>query len=519
LLRRRLGSARAAAEPGAVTELARLCARLPLALAIVSARACARPGFPLAGLAAELRDEPGRLDALDAGDPASSVRAVISWSYQSLTEQAAGMFRLLGLHPGPDVTAPAAASATGVALPAARRCLRELTHASLLSEHLPGRFGFHDLLRAYAADQAAATEDQQARHDATGRILDHYRSTASDAALLINPARNPVTIPPPRPGVTPEHLADQQQALAWLHAEHQVLFAATTLAASSGFDAHAWQIPWALAEFLDRRGRWRDMATAQGTALAAATRLSDTAGQAESLRLLGSACTQLGDRSQARVHYAAGLMLFRQLGDRLGEARSHQLLGMLAESQGHYADALSHSEQALHLYQAAGNRAAEAAALNNVGYVRVMLGDYQQARVICQEALSLCAELSLRYSEGHAWDSLGYTEQHLGHHAEAAACYQRALSILRELGNRYAEATILTHLGDARHASGDLEQAREAWQQALEILGELDHPDADKVRGKLRSGPRHSHRSSGRDGSIPIRKVANTGASRPRSRP
>ena len=105
LLTARIGAGRAAAEPDAVAEIAALCARLPLALAIAAARAAARPGFPLAALAAELRDAAGRLDALDTGDPAASVRAVFSWSYQQLTDEAARMFRLLGLHPGPDITA------------------------------------------------------------------------------------------------------------------------------------------------------------------------------------------------------------------------------------------------------------------------------------------------------------------------------------------------------------------------------------------------------------------------------
>jgi hypothetical protein len=484
LLDRRIGSERAAAEPDAIDELIRLCARLPLALAIVAARACARPGLPLAGLAAELRDESGRLDALDAGDLTSSIRSVFAWSYQSLTGQAARMFRLLGLHPGPDVTAHAAASAAGVSLPVARRCLRELTEASLLNEHLPGRLGFHDLLRAYATDQALATEDQQARHEAAGRILDHYLHTASDAAFLITPQRDPITIPPTRAGVTPEHLASHQQARCWMEAEHQVLLAAVTMADSTGFDTHAWQIPWAIAEFLDLRCHWRDMATAQATALAAARRLSSADGQAASLRLLAHACGRLGDYEQSLACYTSSLELYQQLDDRAGQARVHQSLGMLAESQGRVADLLSHSEHALRLYQATGNRAGEATVLNNVGYARALLGDYQQARVICQKARSLHAELGLRYAEAHAWDSLGYIEQHLGNLAEATACYQRAVSIFREFGYRYLEATILTHLGDA---CGEEQLARRTWQQALDILDELDHPDADQVRRRLSS--------------------------------
>ena len=118
LLTARIGAGRAAAEPVAVGQIAGLCADLPLALAVAAARAAARPRFPLAALAGELRDAAGRLDALDSGDPAASVAAVFSWSYQQLSPQAARLFRLLGLHPGPDISVPAAASLAAVDEPA-----------------------------------------------------------------------------------------------------------------------------------------------------------------------------------------------------------------------------------------------------------------------------------------------------------------------------------------------------------------------------------------------------------------
>ena len=167
MLAARLGAARAAAEPGAVDRDRRLCACLPLALAVAAARAAARPGFPLAALAAELADSAGRLDALDAGDPGSSVRAVFSWSYRQLSGEAARMFRLLGLHPGPDISVPAAASLAAIAEADARRLLRELARAHLIAEHVPGRYAFHDLLRAYAAEQARHADSDTDRREAT----------------------------------------------------------------------------------------------------------------------------------------------------------------------------------------------------------------------------------------------------------------------------------------------------------------------------------------------------------------
>jgi len=490
MLAARLPAGRAAAEPAAVHALTGLCARLPLALAIAAARAAVRPGLSLDELAAELRDAASRLDVLDGQDAATSMRAVLSWSYDQLSPAAARLFRLLGLHPGPDISAPAAASLGGISVTAARLALAELTAVSLLAEPVWGRYAFHDLLRTYAAEQARVAEDEQARDAATGRLLDHYLHTACAAANLINLARDPVAIPALRPGVTPEHLADHQQALAWFAAEHQVLLAAIPLATSTGLYAHAWQIPWTMAGHLHFRGQWHEMAAIQRMALAAAERIGDMAGQAASLDLLTDACWRLGDYDQVLTHCAASRSLYQQLGNPLGEAKVYKHLAATADRQGRYADALSYAEQALRLYQAAGHRAGEARMLNNVGWFHALLGDYQLARVHCTKSVALTAELSGQSSdEAHAWDSLGYIEHHLGNLAEAARCYQRALSIFREFGDRYYEAMILMHLGDTRRAAGELLPGREAWRQALDILDELDHPDAGQVRAKLAGQP------------------------------
>ena len=318
-------------------------------------------------------------------------------------------------------------------------------------------------------------------------MLDHYLHTAANAARLLDPSMEPVDLAPPAPGTAPGQPADRRQALAWFEDEHQVLLAAITLATESGFDSHAWQIPWAISPFLQTRGHWQEWADTQRTALAAATRLGDTAAQAVCSLLLGTVCTEIGDHDQARRHSASSLSLYQRLGNRLGEAKVHQNLGVLADAQGRYADALGHAERALRLFRAIGDQASEAVALNNLGWCRCLLGDYQQARAFCQQALTLCAEIGQRRAEGHAWDSLGYAEHHLGNLAEAAACYQRALNLHRESGDRFHEADTLTHLGDTCHAAGQLPQALQAWQQALAILDDLRHPDAKQVRAKLTS--------------------------------
>jgi DNA-binding SARP family transcriptional activator/tetratricopeptide (TPR) repeat protein len=507
MLTRRLGPARVTAEPAAATALITLCARLPLALAITAARAAAHPTLPLSALATELHHATSRLDALAtthhppaaastttqppaASDDTADARAVLSWSYQQLTPATARMFRLLALHPGPDITTPAAASLAGLDPPQARRLLRELTRGCLLTEHTPGRYTQHDLLRAYATEQTHTTDTHTHTHQATARILDHYLHTAHKAALLLEPTRNPITLGPAQPGVTAEHLAGSEQALAWFEAEHRVLISAVSLAFDAGFDTCAWELPWALTTFLDWRGHWDEWAAVESTAMTAAARAGDRARQAAACRLLASACARLGDSDQARAYLAECLDLYRQLDDNAGQARAHHSLCWMAVHMGRHADALGHAEQALALYQAAGEQAGRAGALNAVGWCHAMLGDYRQALTFCRKALALNRELGDRYGEAHCSDSLGYAEHKLGHLANAVSRFRRALSIFRELGDRPNEADTLNRLGDTRAAAGDQQEAQDAWRQALAILDDLHHPDADQVRAKLAAGGR-----------------------------
>jgi tetratricopeptide (TPR) repeat protein/transcriptional regulator with XRE-family HTH domain len=488
LLTARVGDARAAAEPAALAEIAGLCACLPLALAVAAARAAVRPGFPLAALAADLRDAARRLDALDSGDSSASVRAVFSWSYRQLSPEAARMFRLLGLHPGPDISVPAAASLTGTTEPEAHRMLGELTHGCLIAEHVPGRYALHDLLRAYAAAQARACDSNPERAAAIGRVLDHYLHTAAHGAFTLNPGGlDPVSLGLPCPGTAPERPDGNRSVLAWFDAERLVLVAAVGLAAESGFDSHAWQLLWAMTSCLEPQGHYQELVAAGRTALAAAALLGDIHGQAVAGRILAVALTHLGDYDQARSLHEQSLGLYRRHGDALGEAKVHKNLSYLANRQGRHADALRHAEEALRLFRAIGSTAGESDMLNDVGWCHDLLGHYEQAREFCRQALSLCAQTGHRKNEAASWDSLGYAEHHLGNFGEAAACYERALGILREFNRPLNEAEILTHLADTRRAVGDLPRAREAWQQALVILEDLEHPDSDEVRAKLAS--------------------------------
>jgi DNA-binding SARP family transcriptional activator/Tfp pilus assembly protein PilF len=489
LIARRLGAARAAAEPEAVADLARLCAGLPLGLAIVAARAAARPRFRLAALSAELGGGDTRLDALETADTTSSVREVFSWSYRQLSQPAARMFRLLGLNPGPDIGVPAAASLGGVGVPQARRAVAELTGAHLLTEHLPGRFTGHDLLRAYAAELAAVGEDEAGRDLARRRLGDHYLHTAAAAARRLCPARPAVSLPPPPPGTVPEKFTSYAEALGWFSAEHQVLLAVADAAAAAGHDARAWQLPAVLTDYLNREGHWHDLAAIGRTALAAAERTGDRLGQAHAHASIGVANLRVGCYRTAHTHLLRASAMFAETGATAWQARNHLTVGVLFDRQGRHDNARLQAEQALRLYTGLGYRAGEAHALENLGWHLAMLGSGTAAVAYCRRALDLHREVGNLVGEAHAWDHLGYAMHLVGDDDEAIACYRRALELLREVRDRAEQGGVLARLGDIYSAVGNNAMAKAVWRRALAILEELHDLGADEVRSRLGAAP------------------------------
>ena len=487
LLARRLGEARVASEQSAVSEIIERCARLPLALAIAAARAAARPGFPLAAIAAGLRGATATLDPFGGTDLTTDVRAVFSWSCRLLSGDAARLFALLGLHPGPDISVPAAASLAAVPPGRAEALLAELAGAHLLSEHGPGRYTAHDLLRTYAAEQVHSLVPGADRAAARHRILDHYLHTAYIAARLLKPERDPIDLAEPPPGTVAEDLTTPDSALAWFAAEHRVLLACISASAAAGLDRHVWQLAWTVKTYLFRGGYWHEQVVTERAAVDAARRDGDLRGLGPAQFSLGEACERLNRLEEAESHYRDALETYAAAGDLSGEADICLGMAELAVHQHRFADALEHSRRALDTFRLAGDAIGQAFALCSVGWSHALLGEYHQALTFCQDALVRMPELGLREGEAGAWNSLGYAHHGLADHQQAAICYQRALGLYRELGDRYFEAGALTSLGDVHLSAGDSGAARRAWAQALRILEEIDHADASRVRAKLTS--------------------------------
>jgi DNA-binding SARP family transcriptional activator/tetratricopeptide (TPR) repeat protein len=480
----RLDAERLAREPIAVDEIIASSGGLPLALAIVAARAAIRPGFPLAAIADELRLNSGSLDSFADVDPASDTRSVFSWSLRAVTPAAGQLFLLLGVHPGPDFAPPVAAALTGMPVRNARQVLNELSYAHLVAEYVPGRFSQHDLLRTYAAE-LAADEDAELVRSATLRMLDHYLHSAQAAMRAMSPHRARAALPPPLAGANVLEFADGQQAEAWLSSERTVLITLIEAAARRGFDTWSWQLANVMDRYLDRQGRWQDQLVIQAVALAAARRAGARDGVASALRALGFTHGRLGDYVQGQENLGRALSMFTELDDPHGVAETHRLLAFLANRQERHEVALAHYEPALEIYRRIGDEASQAGVYNEIGWTHILRGDYQLALTRCQEAMILHTKLGDDNGAAADWDSIGYAHHHLGQYHEAIGCYDTALRLYRQIGDRALEADTLLHIGDALRALGDAARARANVERAANILEQLGHPDAAKIRAQL----------------------------------
>jgi tetratricopeptide (TPR) repeat protein len=495
LLGHHLGPERVSAEPHAITELIGHCAGLPLALAIVAARAATHPGFALRVLANELTDEHTRLDALDTGEATTSVRAVFSWSYQHLSPPAARMFRLLGLHPGPDIALSAAAPLTGIPLDQAREALSELTRAHLLTQHIPGRYIFHDLLRAYATHLGTTYDAPGDQHAALTPLFDHYLHTAAAVMNTLQPGdqHHRTLIPPSAIPTGP--LADPATAQHWLDTERANLAAIIAYTAAHGWHTHTTQLAnTVLLRYLETGVRYLDALALYTHVQHAAHHTNDQATQARVLIHLGLIHWVQGRYQQATDHYQQALTISRDIGYRAGEALGLTGLGIVHGLRGRYQQATDHNQQALTICRETSFRIGEALALTQLGLVDWRRGRYQQAIDHYQQALTVSRGIGYRVGEALALNDLGIVHGLQGHYQQATDHNQQALTISRDIGYRVGEALALNGLGIVHRLQGHYQQATDHHQQALAICRDIGHRTDE---AQILNGLGEAHRLNG----------------------
>ncbi|HEX6346743.1 AfsR/SARP family transcriptional regulator [Umezawaea sp.] len=470
----RLGEARSAREPDAVDRIVGMCGRLPLALAIVAARAATYPDVPLSAIARELRDAQGGLDAF-AYDDTSDLRAVFSWSYRTLSPRAARLFRLLAHTRGPDISLAASASVLGEDPRTTRAALAELNRTRLVTEHLPGRFQFHDLVRAYGLELGEELDTEEDRAAARRRTADHYLHSAHAVRLLLKPHQAAVPIGEPAPGVTPETAPNADRAMAWFFAEHDVLHDFVEHAPADGFGDHAWQVALDMQEFFQRRGMHLSWAATMTAALAAARGTGDRVGEARTLRSLAGAHYFTGDVDRSLEVLRATEELLAELGWVGEQAYVQRNIGDVLARRGRgdggdHPTAFAHYRRAHALYQDMDHPQGVAIALEGMGVCALRLDRSDEALELLDRAMSTFRLAGDLHGEANCWSELGAAHASLGGHGEAITCFRRAVELHRAQASLVGEVEGLVLMGDALAGSGAGTEARAVWSEAADLI-------------------------------------------------
>jgi DNA-binding SARP family transcriptional activator len=472
---------RAEADPTATRALAGCCARLPLALRIAAEFAARHPAKAIADVASELANENRRLDLLDAGgDPRAAVRAVFSRSYDHLDAGPARLFRLLGLHPGTEFDAYAAAALTWCPLEEVRHQLDVLIRAHLIQPVGSSRYSMHDLLKTYAAELAARSDE---RGDATSRLLNWYVRTAEASRLVMSPraSHNRESDDADEIGYGFRDFADFDQALCWLDAEHANLLRAVYLAARHGAYEVAWKLPVALWHLFDLRGNYQDWLKVYTVGLTSARHLGDRNAQAMVLSYMAASYLNLAQPAEAVKCLQECLELVRAIGDEEKIPTILVNLGIALTQVGRVDAALESLQAAARLFRKLGNRRGEAfatcnmaAALGKQGEFAAALGNYQQCMAYFREVDDLgsiaetlvdLSELSLKHAR---------LDDAICHATEAA-------QICLRIGSKRNRARALAVLGSAERARGNLDQTQSYWHDAITIFTELGDPRAREL--------------------------------------
>jgi tetratricopeptide (TPR) repeat protein len=466
LLARLIGADRSAAEPQAVAQVAGWCGRLPLALRISGQLLAAHPSWPVAKLADLLSGERDRLGQLAAGD--LQVRAAFEVSYRLLADGDARLFRLLGLHPGPDFDVVAAASLAGTEPGTAGPVLDRLVLAHLVTEDGSGRFGMHDLLRLFARAACHGTEDQAARDVAEARLVGHYAGLAELLDTCRNPRRRPaVAQAVARAGVP---LPSMREALAWFEAERPSMLAAVGLAAQRGWDEQVWQLVECMGGSLMLLRYLDELLTVRETALAAARRAADTGAEGWALHNLGEAYLELQRYEEAIGWYRESLAIFRDTGDRHGEGWALGSLGAAYVGLRRFEEAIGWYLESLAIFRDTGDRYGEGMALNNLGPAYAELRRLEEAIGCFGQSLAISRETGDRHGEGQTLNNLGLANRELRRFEEAIGCFEQSLAIARETGDRHGEGMALNNLGPAYAELRRLEEAIGCFEQSLAIF-------------------------------------------------
>jgi tetratricopeptide (TPR) repeat protein len=427
-----------------VARIVRRCGLLPLAVRIAAARYRANPAWTVAGLERRLADEEARLPELDDGE--RSVSAAFHVSYDALPAEQQRMFALLAVHRGPDVDAHAAAALADTDVRHAERLLGRLHDVHLLLQHDIGRYRFHDLVRAFAAD--LPTPDRAA---AVHRLLDHMLGAAEAADLHLSPHRHR-----PAFGLPGTHtFADQTTAKDWLATEWPNLVALCRMAHRHAVHTRCWQLAYTLRGYFFVAKLWDPWIETHTLAVDSTRALGDKRAEAITLNNMGVAHIDRGDHDHAATCYEDALALFRAVGDDHGMHNCLVNLAWVIHYRGDHATALRDMWTALAFYRRQGADGNAAITQRGIAVMQLAAGDVEAAIDNAGRSLTVFRRLGMVLDTAMALNCLGEASFAAGSVVAAAEAYHEAVTVSETCGSGYEAARAECGLSRIAAARGD----------------------------------------------------------------
>jgi tetratricopeptide (TPR) repeat protein len=485
LLARIAGSDRVLAEPETAIDIVEACGLLPLAVGLAAARLRARPSWRLADLAGHLRD--GGVDALSAGG--RSLGRVFDMSFEALSQEGQRMFCLLGLHPGTDITAPAAAALADITPAAARVLLELLQDEHLLQQRIPGRYECHDLLRAYAVERADHDVPAEDRRNSVSRVLSWYLAAAGAVEQAVSIASRKPMIPAVEGTGYTARFDGSAQAIAWFEQEQANLIDAAEKASVLALPYVAWRLPAALSVFQNCQGNWLEAERLLHLGMDADEGSIGPAAEIWLLHELGICESEMGKVDESEAHLTRALQMSRQFGDSEGEVMTLGTLVWLHMRLGRPERGVECAQQALAIIGETGSGSSKCPVLNNLAACLHELDRPSEALEHLLTVLAITREDNDLRGRCIALRNIGFTYLELQRFVDAETVFNEAITAAREYGDRYYQAEYLSGVARSLQGQGRTAEALECFERSLSVFDTLDSAEAAKMRQRLSSSP------------------------------
>ncbi|MFE3599622.1 tetratricopeptide repeat protein [Streptomyces sp. NPDC059142] len=454
-----------------VARIVRLCGYLPLAIELVAHRFRVRSSWTLATLRERLARPSGRLGEIRDGE--QEVARAFDLSYRTLPDAQRVAFRRLGLHPGADFTADAAAALLNLSRDAVERLLEALLASHLLREPTPDRYEYHDLVHEFARTLAMSEDGEQQCEEAVSRVIHFYVDAADAADRLVYPRRIR-----PEPGsrgsvVQLPQWPAAEDAKSWFTAERGNLLAAENYARTHGHPEQAAQLAYEAGGFLEGDCHWQDAVSILRHAVAHWSRTGERPALCRALLCLGAVQANTGHYPEAARTGEQALELARGIGDADAEAEAYRTLGALNWHLGENRRALVLFQNSFAVKSQTGDAWDRARGYNNIAVCLLHLGEHSRALEHFRNALDAFTEADDRVAMGKTFTNMGNLYLHAGEMALARHSFERSISLLDPIGNRYDRATARGNLANVLVVAGEMDAALPLYREAIDEFRSL----------------------------------------------